>query len=86
MTTDKDKDKPRAWAYKDLSEEVALRMDADFAMVWVENGQAGTGFSVSQQCPPDSPASRAEHMQRSAKAFEFMAQWARREAGETPLH
>lgn len=84
MTTDKDK--PHAGAYKDLSEEVVLRMDADFAMVWVENGQAGTGFSVSQQWPVDTQDARAAHMKRIAKAFEFMAQWARREAGETSLH
>lgn len=69
--------------YEDFAMELTHRLDAEFSVLWVEGGKRGNGMCVQHTY---TDKEKPEKMRRVAKAFEYLAEWARKEAGDATLH
>lgn len=69
--------------YDHLAAELAERVEAEFSLLVVVGGNQGNGMSVQHGY---ADADKPEKMRRLAKMFDFLADWARREAGDVAAH
>jgi hypothetical protein len=69
--------------YDHLAAELAERLEAEFSLLVVLGGKQGNGMSVQHSY---ADADKPEKMRRLAKMFDFLADWARREAGDVAAH
>ncbi len=69
--------------YEHLAGELASRLEAEFTLLCVLGGNQGNGLCVQHTY---SDSDKPEKMRRLATMFDFLADWARREAGDVTAH
>jgi adenylylsulfate kinase-like enzyme len=69
--------------YDHLATELAERLEAEFSLLYVLGGKHGNGLCVQHTY---TDAEKPEKMRRLATMFDFLADWARREAGDVAAH
>ena len=69
--------------YDDLAIELADRLEAQFSLLYVLGGNKGNGMSVQHMYTEEE---KPEKMRLIAKTFDFLADWARKEAGDRASH
>jgi len=69
--------------YDDLAIELADRVEAQFSLLYVLGGNKGNGLSVQHMYTEEE---KPEKMRFLAKTFDFLAEWARKEAGDRASH
>jgi len=69
--------------YDHLAKELSERLEAEFSLLYVLGGKHGNGLCVQHSY---TDAEKPEKMRRLATMFDFLADWARREAGDVAAH
>lgn len=83
MHKDDENDEMPRGKYEDFAMELTHRLGAEFSLLWVQGGKRGNGLCVQHTYGDDEKPAKMRHV---AKVFEYMAEWARKEAGDATLH